>query len=72
VRAVRTGPDALTASEVRVARLASDGHNNAEIAIELYLSPKTVEAHLSSVYRKLGLGGSGARVRLPDALRDVP
>jgi DNA-binding CsgD family transcriptional regulator len=48
-----TGRDALTASERRVASLAKDGLSNREIALELFLSPKTVEMHLSHAYRKL-------------------
>ncbi|GAB3321829.1 LuxR family transcriptional regulator [Geodermatophilus aquaeductus] len=45
----------LTAQETRIAVLAAQGHSNAEIAAALFLSPKTVEHHLSSVYRKRGL-----------------
>jgi DNA-binding CsgD family transcriptional regulator len=44
----------LTAREVRVASLAARGSSNKEIAAALFLSPKTVERHLSSVYRKRG------------------
>ncbi len=50
-----TGRAALTPSEVRVAQLAAEGHTNRAIAQELYVTPKTVEVHLSSVYRKLGI-----------------
>ncbi len=60
----------LTAQELEVALLATRGMTNREAAAALYLSPKTIEAHLSRVYRKLGvrsrtelaarLGGSGA------------
>jgi DNA-binding NarL/FixJ family response regulator len=46
---------ALTAHERRVAALVARGLTNAEIGLELTLSPKTVEAHLSSIYRKLEL-----------------
>ncbi|NEM04492.1 AAA family ATPase [Geodermatophilus normandii] len=45
----------LTAQETRIAVLAAQGHPNAGIAAQLFLSPKTVEHHLSSVYRKRGL-----------------
>ena len=47
--------DELTASERRVAELASDGSTNREIAQELFVTPKTVENHLTRVYAKLGV-----------------
>ncbi|BDX34657.1 LuxR family transcriptional regulator [Mycobacterium antarcticum] len=43
----------LTPSELRVARLAASGMTNRDVAANLYMSPKTVEAKLSRVYRKL-------------------
>ena len=46
--------DDLTAMQRRVAALAAVGRTNAEIAQELYLSVRTVEAHLAAAYRKLG------------------
>jgi DNA-binding CsgD family transcriptional regulator len=45
----------LTPTEERVAALAGQGLRNAEIATRLYVTPKTVEATLSRVYRKLGI-----------------
>jgi DNA-binding CsgD family transcriptional regulator len=45
----------LTATEERVAELAGRGLRNAEIAAQLFVTPKTVEATLSRVYRKLGV-----------------
>jgi DNA-binding CsgD family transcriptional regulator len=45
----------LTIAEERVARLAAEGRTNREVAANLYLSPKTVEVHLSRAYRKLGI-----------------
>jgi DNA-binding CsgD family transcriptional regulator len=48
----RTG---LTASERRVAELAATGVTNREMAATLFISPKTVEANLSQIYRKLGI-----------------
>lgn len=50
------GVSSLTASERRVADLAADGLTNRDIAQALYVTPKTVEVHLSSAYRKLGIG----------------
>ncbi|HEX6450868.1 MAG TPA: AAA family ATPase [Trebonia sp.] len=61
----RTGVDALTPSELRVARLAAEGRSNREIAGELYVTLKAVEGHLARVYAKLGIDG---RSRLTDAL----
>jgi ATP/maltotriose-dependent transcriptional regulator MalT len=45
----------LTASEQRVAELAATGITNREMATTLFISPKTVEANLSRVYRKLNI-----------------
>ena len=49
------GVGALTASERRVADLAAEGQTNKDIAQSLYVTPKTVEVHLSNSYRKLGI-----------------
>jgi DNA-binding NarL/FixJ family response regulator len=45
----------LTDAEQRVAEASARGLTNREVAAALFLSPKTVEAHLSSIYRKLEL-----------------
>jgi DNA-binding CsgD family transcriptional regulator len=50
------GIGSLTASERRVADLAAGGRSNRDIAQSLYVTPKTVEVHLSAAYRKLGIG----------------
>jgi DNA-binding CsgD family transcriptional regulator len=50
-----SGVGALTPSEKRVADLAASGLSNREIAQELYVTPKTVEVHLSNTYRKLDI-----------------
>ena len=60
-----TGRDALTASELRVARLAADGLTNRQIAQALFITEKTAKAHLSHVYRKLEISRRG---QLADAL----
>ena len=62
------GSDALTASELRVVKLAASGAANTEIAQELFISLKTVETHLTRAYAKLGLAGTGSRMRLARAL----
>jgi DNA-binding CsgD family transcriptional regulator len=62
------GIDALTPSEVRVARLAAAGSTNREIAEELFVTMATVETHLTRVYRKLDLDGrDGLADALPEA-----
>jgi DNA-binding CsgD family transcriptional regulator len=65
-RELRVGVDALTPSERRIAELAATGLTNREIAQHLFLTMKTVESHLGSIYRKLDIG---SRRALPDALR---
>jgi DNA-binding CsgD family transcriptional regulator len=52
---LRRAPDELTASEQRVAELAATGMTNREVAQAAFMSPKTVEANLTRVYRKLGI-----------------
>ena len=47
--------DDLTPTELRVGRLAADGLSNRDIAAEMFISMKTVEARLSRIYRKLGI-----------------
>jgi len=47
------GVEALTPSELRVARMAADGLTNREIAQRLFVTVKTVEFHLGQTYRKL-------------------
>jgi DNA-binding NarL/FixJ family response regulator len=47
--------DELTPTEETVASLAASGLRNREIAERIFVSPKTVEANLSRVYRKLGI-----------------
>jgi DNA-binding CsgD family transcriptional regulator len=49
------GRSAMTRAELRTARAAAAGKSNREIADDQVISVRTVETHLSSVYRKLGL-----------------
>jgi ATP/maltotriose-dependent transcriptional regulator MalT len=55
----------LTETEQRVAALAAGGRSNREIAAALYMGVSTVEAHLSRVYRKLGVRRAELGTRLP-------
>ena len=50
-----TGWPSLTPSEVEVARLVADGLPNKAIAERLFVSPRTVQAHLTHIYAKLGV-----------------
>jgi DNA-binding CsgD family transcriptional regulator/tetratricopeptide (TPR) repeat protein len=59
------GVESLTVSERRVAGMAAEGKTNREIAQALFVTAKTVEVHLSSTYRKLGIS---SRSQLPAAL----
>jgi DNA-binding CsgD family transcriptional regulator len=59
-RIMRTGVDALTPSELRVARLAAAGASNTDIAQALFITRKTVEKHLGNVYLKLDVSSRDA------------
>jgi len=50
-----SGLESLTASERRVAQMAAEDVSNKEIAQALFVTVKTVEVHLSRVYRKLDI-----------------
>lgn len=64
----RAGDGELTDAERRVATLAAAGHTNREVAAQLFVSTKTVEATLQRVYRKLGIRSRAELgARFPDA-----
>jgi DNA-binding CsgD family transcriptional regulator len=65
--------DILTPGELRIARLVAAGATNRQTAAWLHISPKTVEAHLTHVYRKTGTRSRtelAGRVARGDAARD--
>ena len=67
-------PDGLTSRQAEVLRLLAAGLSNKQIAGELFLSPATVERHLATVYRKLGVGGrvEAARYAIAHGLAGPP
>jgi DNA-binding CsgD family transcriptional regulator len=60
-----SGVEALTARERQIAELAAHGRSNPEIAQSLFVTRRTVETHLTSVYRKLDIE---SREELAEAL----
>lgn len=54
-RAADTVADLLTQHELRVASLVRSGATNREAGTALFVTPKTIEYHLGSIYRKLGI-----------------
>jgi DNA-binding CsgD family transcriptional regulator len=60
--------DQLTAQELQTARYVAAGLSNKEVAAQLFLSPRTIDAHLRNVFAKLGIKSRTqlARVSLGD------
>jgi DNA-binding CsgD family transcriptional regulator len=58
-----TEPERLTPQELQIALQVADGRTNRDVAAALYLSPKTVEYHLTHVYRKLDIHSRGELIR---------
>ncbi|MFE0380610.1 response regulator transcription factor [Streptomyces inhibens] len=58
-RQSRTDWDLLTPQELQIAQLAAEGLSNKEIGQELYLSPRTIGAHLYRIFPKLGITSRG-------------
>jgi DNA-binding CsgD family transcriptional regulator len=65
VRPVPAGTEPLSAQQLEIARLVASGRNNVEVAQAVFLSRKTVETHLTHIYRKLGIR---SRTQLASAL----
>jgi DNA-binding CsgD family transcriptional regulator len=59
-----TAPEKLTPQELQVALQVAEGRTNRDVAAALFLSPKTVEFHLTRVYRKLNIHSRAELVRL--------
>ena len=54
-RRASSGWASLTRAELDVVKLVSEGLGNKEVAARLFVSPRTVQAHLTHIYTKLGL-----------------
>ena len=57
--------DELTLQEANIARLVAAGATSREVASQLFLSPRTIEAHLRSIFRKLGITSRRQLKELP-------
>jgi DNA-binding CsgD family transcriptional regulator len=67
-----TGPGSLTPTERRVAELAASGLTNRQTAEALFVTVKTVEAHLARAYRKLGISTRAELSKVVDAIAADP
>jgi DNA-binding CsgD family transcriptional regulator len=67
-KGTRANPAGLTPRQLEVLRLVAEGLSNEQIAVELYLSKKTVEHHISAIYSKLGVA---SRTRAITAAAEV-
>jgi DNA-binding NarL/FixJ family response regulator len=65
--AVRSAPADLSATELKAAQLAAAGLKNREIAAEIFVTQKAVEANLARAYRKLGIRSRAQLARALDA-----
>ncbi|CAA9253824.1 MAG: hypothetical protein AVDCRST_MAG93-1873, partial [uncultured Chloroflexia bacterium] len=54
---------ALTVREVEVLRLVATGLTNAQVGQQLHVTPRTVNAHLTAIYSKLGVSSRGGAIR---------
>jgi DNA-binding NarL/FixJ family response regulator len=58
-----TYPDELTPREAEILRLVASGLSNAQVAEKLIISPRTVHAHVRSIYSKLGITSRSSATR---------
>jgi DNA-binding CsgD family transcriptional regulator len=66
----RTGWASLTDAELAVARLATEGNTNRQIAEKLFISPHTVNTHLRHIFEKLGINSRVTLTRVSER-RDI-
>jgi DNA-binding CsgD family transcriptional regulator len=62
-RRAQTAGELLTPQELQIALRVAEGRSNRDVAAGLFLSPKTVEFHLTRVYQKLEIGSRAELVR---------
>jgi DNA-binding NarL/FixJ family response regulator len=55
----------LTPQELQIARFVATGASTKAVAAQLFLSPRTVDAHLRNIFRKLGITSRAQLVGLP-------
>jgi DNA-binding CsgD family transcriptional regulator len=63
-RRVADTRDQLTEQELQIAHFVAQGLSNREVAAQLFLSPRTIAAHLRSIFRKLGISSRTELARL--------
>jgi DNA-binding CsgD family transcriptional regulator len=58
-----SGSESLTTRELEVLKVVAEGYTNAEVGVRLYISGRTVERHLQSIYDKIGVNSRTAATR---------